>query len=124
MASAKRRYGKEEFARRGDEIFESQVRPRLKPEDDGKFAAIDVESGAYELDPDELEACDKLNARIPDAQTFCGLAAQRQCAVQGKRSKKRLRKGAHAPSHNGSRLGAVKGWASASPLRSSDSFGF
>jgi len=53
MASAKRRYGKEEFARLGDEVFESQVRPRLKPEDDGKFVAIDVESGAYELNADE-----------------------------------------------------------------------
>ena len=36
----------------------------------GTTTAIDVESGAYELDPDELEACDKLNARIPDAQTW------------------------------------------------------
>jgi hypothetical protein len=70
MASAKRRYGKEEFARLGDEVFESQVRPRLKPEDDGKFVAIDVESGTYDLDADELEACAKLNVRIPDAQTW------------------------------------------------------
>lgn len=70
MASAKRRNGKEEFARLGDEVFESRVRPRLTPEDDGKFVAIDVESGAYELDPEELAACDKLDARIPDAQTW------------------------------------------------------
>ena len=68
MASTQRRYGKEEFARRGDEVYETQVRPHLQPEDDGKFAAIDIESGAYELDTDELGACDKLNARIPDAQ--------------------------------------------------------
>lgn len=56
MASAKRRYSSEEFARRGDEILESQVRPRLEPEDDGKFVAIDVESGAYELDSARLLA--------------------------------------------------------------------
>jgi hypothetical protein len=36
----------------------------------GKFAAIDIESGAYELDVDELAACDKLSGRIPDAQIW------------------------------------------------------
>ena len=38
--------------------------------DEGKFAAIDIQSGMYEIDVDELEACDKLNARIPDAQIW------------------------------------------------------
>jgi hypothetical protein len=44
MPSAERRYSKEEFARLGDAIFESDVRSRLKAEDDGKFVAIDIES--------------------------------------------------------------------------------
>jgi hypothetical protein len=70
MASTKRRYTKEEFARRGDEVYETRVRPHLKTEDEGKFAAIDIESGAYEIDADELEACDKLSARVPEAQIW------------------------------------------------------
>ena len=70
MAPTKRRYSKEEFARRGDEVYQTQVRQHLKAEDNGKFAAIDIESGAYELAEDELEACDRLNARIPDAQVW------------------------------------------------------
>jgi hypothetical protein len=70
MASTKRRYGKEEFARRGDEIYEARVRPLLKAEDEGKFVAIDIDTGTFEIDGDELEACDKLNARIPDAQIW------------------------------------------------------
>jgi hypothetical protein len=70
MASTKRRYSKEEFARRGDEIYETQVRPHLKPEDEGKFAAIDIESQTYVIAGDELEACDKLNTRIPEAQIW------------------------------------------------------
>lgn len=70
MGPTKRRYSKEEFARRGDTVYENDVRPRLTAEDDGKFAAIDIESGAYEIDVDELKACDKLNARIPDAQIW------------------------------------------------------
>jgi hypothetical protein len=70
MASTQRRYSKEEFARRGDEVYDTQVRPHLKAEDEGKFAAIDIESGAYEIDEDELEACDKLSARVPNAQIW------------------------------------------------------
>src|SRR6516164_6591482 len=70
MASIKRRYDKEAFARRGDETYEMQVRPHLTAEDHGKFAAVDIESGAYEIDEDELEACDKLSARVPDAQIW------------------------------------------------------
>jgi hypothetical protein len=70
MASTKRRYSKEEFARRGDEVYETQVRPHLKAEDEGKFAAIDIETGIYEIDEDELAVCDKLNARRPDAQIW------------------------------------------------------
>jgi len=70
MASTQRRYSKEEFARRGDAIYQSNVRPHLKPEDEGKFVAIDIETGAYEIDTDELAACDRLRTRIPEAQIW------------------------------------------------------
>lgn len=70
MGSTKRRYSKEQFARRGDSIYESTVRPHLKTGDDGKFAAIDIESGLFELASDELEACDRLRARVPTAQIW------------------------------------------------------
>lgn len=70
MTSTKRRYDKQEFARRGDAVFESEVRPHLQSEDDGKFAAIDIETGAFEVDSDELKACDRLNARLPEAQIW------------------------------------------------------
>jgi hypothetical protein len=70
MASTKRRYDKAEFARRGDEVYETQVPPHLNAEDEGKFAAVDIESGEYEIDEDELEACDKLSARLPGAQIW------------------------------------------------------
>ena len=66
----KRRYSKEEFARRGDEVYQTRVRPHLKAEDEGKFAAIDIETGAYEIAEDELEACDRLHVRLPRAQIW------------------------------------------------------
>ena len=39
------RYSKEEFARRGDEIYERDIRPYLGPDDEGKFVVIDTETG-------------------------------------------------------------------------------
>jgi hypothetical protein len=47
-----------------------QVCPHLTNNDEGRFAAIDIETGAYEIDEDELEACDKLSARVPHAQIW------------------------------------------------------
>ena len=70
MTSAQRHYSKEEFARRGDAIYDSDIRPRLKPEDEGKFVAIDIETAAYEIEGDELGACDRLRARVPNAQIW------------------------------------------------------
>ena len=70
MASTQRRYSKEEFAHRGDTIYESDVRANLKPEDEGKFVAIDIETGAYEIETDELAACDRLRVRVPQAQIW------------------------------------------------------
>jgi len=70
MASRQRRFAKDEFAQRGDAIYDCEIRPRLAPGDDGKFVALDIESGQYELDDDELAACDRLRSRLPDAQIW------------------------------------------------------
>ena len=70
MKSTQRRYGKEEFARRGDIIYENDIRPQLNATDEGMFAAIDIESGMYELDEDEMEVGERLRTRLPDAQIW------------------------------------------------------
>jgi len=64
------RYSKEEFARRGEEIFNRDILPKLKDEDPRKVVAIDIETGDYEIDHDQLTACDRLEARRPDAQIW------------------------------------------------------
>jgi hypothetical protein len=64
------RYSKEEFARRGDEIYEHTIRPHLAREDEGKFVMIDIETGAYEIASDEMVASDRLLARYPEAQVW------------------------------------------------------
>jgi hypothetical protein len=70
MGTTKRRYSKEEFARRGDAIYEKDVRPLLKADAKGKFVAIDIESRMFEIDADEMKAGNKLRKRIPDAQIW------------------------------------------------------
>src|SRR5437667_7965960 len=67
MSSVRRRYNKEEFAHRGDTIYERAVHPLLKREDNGKFVALDIETSEFEIDDDELTACDRLRARLPEA---------------------------------------------------------
>jgi hypothetical protein len=70
MGSTKRRYSKDEFARRGDALYDTEVRPHLEADDEGKFAAIDIDSGTFEIDAEELGACDRLRARRPAAQIW------------------------------------------------------
>ncbi|WP_414564595.1 MULTISPECIES: hypothetical protein [unclassified Anabaena] len=64
------RYSKEEFARRGDEIYDSQVRPQVEANDYGKIVAIDIETGGWEIDTDEMNASKRLETRNPDAQIW------------------------------------------------------
>jgi hypothetical protein len=66
----KPRYSKEEFARRGHEIYESQVCPHVEEGNDGKIVAIDIETGAFEVANDSLTAAKQLLKRYPDAQIF------------------------------------------------------
>jgi hypothetical protein len=65
------RYSKEEFARRGNEIYQSQVRPQIEQGNHGKIVAIDIETGAFELARDTMTASDRLLERCPDAQIWC-----------------------------------------------------
>jgi hypothetical protein len=64
------RYSKEEFARRGNEIYESQVRSQVEEGHHGKIVAIDIETGAFELATDTITASDRLLERCPDAQIW------------------------------------------------------
>ncbi len=70
MQTTRPHYSKDEFARRGDGIYEQDIHPHLTSEDEGKFVLIDIETRAYEIDEDELAASDRLLARHPAAQVW------------------------------------------------------
>ena len=69
MTVKKSRCSTEELARRGDEIYDRKIRP-LVPQHRGEFAAIDVKSGAYEIDKDHLTSVHRLRKRFPNAQIW------------------------------------------------------
>ncbi|HEY9827508.1 MAG TPA: hypothetical protein V6D19_18880 [Stenomitos sp.] len=70
MANPKPRYSKEDFARLGNEIYESQVRPQVEKGNYGKIVAINIETGAFELADTAIKATDRLYEREPDAQPW------------------------------------------------------
>ncbi len=68
MPTTEQRHTPEELAQLGSEIFERVVRPALKPDDEGKFVAIDVATGDSEIDPDDYAAVMRLRTRHPSGE--------------------------------------------------------
>jgi hypothetical protein len=70
MTTRQPRYPMDEFARRGDDIYDREIRAQVDPGHRGQIVAIDIETGAYELGKNELEASKRLLDRNPDAQIW------------------------------------------------------
>jgi hypothetical protein len=70
MAVRQPRYSKEEFAQRGDLIYQTQIRPQVEESNHGKIVAIDIETGDFEIANSSMLAVDKLYERKPDAQPW------------------------------------------------------
>jgi hypothetical protein len=81
-------YSKEEFAQRGDALYESQVRAQVEEGNYGKIVAIDLESGAFEVDASEIAACDRLETSHPDAQIWMVRIGSRHVRRFGGRTKR------------------------------------
>ena len=90
MAVRQPRYSKEEFAQRGDLIYQTQIRPQVETDNRGKIVAIDLETGDFELDVSEIAACDRLEARHPDAQIWIVRIGSRHIRRFGGRTKRTL----------------------------------
>lgn len=57
-------------AARGERTFESHVRPKLRPEEDGLFVAVDVETGDFEVHGNRDTAVQTLRERRPTANIW------------------------------------------------------
>jgi hypothetical protein len=64
------RLSAEEIARRGEEIYHRDLLASVEAMNKGKFLVIDIETGDYEIDDDDLTATRRLLARHPTAETY------------------------------------------------------
>lgn len=64
------KYTPEEVASRGEAIYDQEIRHDVEPEQEGKFLVLDVETGEYEIDEDDLTATKRLLARRPEAVLY------------------------------------------------------
>jgi len=60
-------YTPKEVSSRGEAIYEQQIRDKVETKNKGKFLVIDIETGKYEIDADDLMATKRLLAKRPDA---------------------------------------------------------
>ena len=64
------KYTPEEVAAKGDAIFRQRLRRKVEPEYEGSYLVIDIETGAYEIDADDVLATKRLLASRPDAVIY------------------------------------------------------
>ena len=63
-------YSTHEIVRRGKALYEQTIRPTVRPEDEGKFLVIDIDTGDYEIDSDRLAASNRAAQKHPGAPLF------------------------------------------------------
>jgi hypothetical protein len=65
------RYAKGEIARIGEEMYQREIRAKVETDDNiGKVLVLDIETGEYEIDEENLVAAKRLKAKNPDAALY------------------------------------------------------
>jgi len=64
------RYSTDEIVARGKEIYERQLKSQLEPQHIGKYLIIDIETGEYEMDEDDLKAVFRAYQKNPAGARF------------------------------------------------------
>lgn len=59
-----------EIVERGKAIYRERLQATLEPNERGKFVAIDVETEFYEIADETVDAMDRLQERVPNAQIW------------------------------------------------------
>lgn len=57
----------QDIARRGQALYESRICAVVEAEHKGKFLVLDVDSGDYEIDAEDIMAMKRARAKHPDA---------------------------------------------------------
>lgn len=65
-----RRYSTAEVCRIGQELYNTKIRPHVEYEHFGKILVVDIETGEYEIDTDQLAAAHRARGKRADAPLF------------------------------------------------------
>ena len=64
------KYSRKEVAVRGEVIYEQAIRPIVESESKGKYLVLDIETGEFEIDQDDVVATKRVLARCPHAVLY------------------------------------------------------
>lgn len=64
------KYSREEVAARGEALYEQEIRPVVENENKGKYLVLDITTGEYEVDEDDLIATKRIMAKCPNAVLY------------------------------------------------------
>jgi len=70
-------YTTAEVVRLGREIYEREARARVEASHDGEFVVVDVTTGYWEVDEDDVTASERVLARNPDAVLYFARVGRR-----------------------------------------------
>jgi hypothetical protein len=68
----KPRYTAAETVRRGQELYEREIRAKVEPENIGKYILVDIETGEYEIGTDYHSVARRMLDKKPGA-ALCAL---------------------------------------------------
>jgi hypothetical protein len=60
----------QEAARVGRRIYDREIRQKVEKKHRGKFLFVDIDSGDYEFDADQVAAGERLRKRHPDSLLY------------------------------------------------------
>jgi hypothetical protein len=67
---AQTQYTSEQIVERGQRLYDQQIRHKVEPQHKGDYLVINVETGEYEMDADDLVASKRAKVRFPDAPLY------------------------------------------------------
>ncbi len=64
------RYSNTEIADRGQALYDRTLRDKLEPSERGKLLVLDIDTGEYEIDTDDVAAVKRARAKRPDGAFY------------------------------------------------------
>jgi hypothetical protein len=64
------RYASAEIVQRGQTLYEQQIRAQVEAHHMGDFLILEVETGDYEIDAEDVQALQRARAKHPDGAFY------------------------------------------------------